>query len=231
MTVTLYTRKPLSAYALSSEGVVSYLGLDVNVEAVSPTPNKQFEELFPASNRFTPSLYDSSNGLVINQAVAVNRYLVTLAKDDKGIEGSSAVDRAETLMWANFVDSEIYKKVKPVVDAMFVGNIMSREEVDSLLDSASKGFSFLEQRLAKSPYLLGDKLTLADIEAAGLLFVPLSFFVTEAWQKKYPAVVKWATTVLNGEVYKARLQGSFAVSATDSLDKFWPLKAAYEGKA
>jgi len=221
----------MSLFALSSEALVSYLGLDVQVEAVSPQPNQKFEELFPANNRFTPSLYDSSNGTVINQAVAVNRYLLSLAKDDKQVNGTKPTDKYTILQWNSRFCSDIIPKFMPVLGAMFGGKKLDRKRVDGIIAAATPSLQLLEDHLVKNTYLVGEQLTLADIECAGMFCPLLTFVVSQEWQKKYPAIIRWASTVLNSKVFSAKLPDGFTPAGPDSLDQFWGMKAAFEGKA
>lgn len=224
MAVTVFTRNPISVYAISTEAIISYLNLQVKLENATgdEKPSALFEKLFDENNRFTPALYDDSKKLAINQAVAVNRYLLSLAKDTKGLEGKAPEDKSEILQWSNRVDSDIWKTFKSLIVAKFSGKTVSQKEVDELVASApAKGFASLEAHLKKNTFLVGEQLTLADVEAAGLLFVPFTFFVNAEWQKNHPAIVRWANTVLNGKVYQKKFGGKFAFSKNGDAATFY----------
>lgn len=219
MAVTVFTRSPSSIYATSSEALVQYLGVDAKLEYVAPVnKDAKFTSLFGENNRFTPSLEDTEANLVLNQAVAVNRYILSLAKDKKGLQGKEFKDEYLTLQWANRADSDVLQKILGPVFDLAINGEPTQAKVNSIIETANHGFSVFEDYLKKNTYLVGEQLTLADIESAGLFFFVLSFLVDAKWQKEHPSIVRWAKTVLNGPAYAKKFKGSFAFSKDGDVE-------------
>lgn len=210
MTVTLFSRTGGSIYTTSSEVLVAYLNLHVKVDYVTKDkPSKTFDALFAPENRFVPAVYDSETKFLINQQVAVNRYLLSLSKDTKGLEGSNPNDKFEILQWTNRVDSDVVRPLLYLVKSRKQGEI-TQEQVAEHVKAHSRGFDVLEAHLKANTYLVGETLTLADIESASMLMLlaqndpkafPVADFIIEyftqsTWRKEHPAFVRWLTTIL-----------------------------------
>ena len=77
---------------------------------------------------------------------------------------------------------------------------------DKLKESqtAVKKFLFIiEQRLKKTPFLVGETLTLADISLASTLVWPFRALFNEAYRKPFPSLTKWFTTVTANPAFTA----------------------------
>lgn len=219
MTVTVFTRAPGSIYANSTEALVAYLKLDVKVVYMDLTNlDPLFVEKFAPNNRFSPSLYDSENDLAINQQVAVNRYLLSLAKDKKNLLGKNAADEAKILQWSNRLDSGIIARLMPVIMRRFMQNPFTAEETAAFFKMFdTRAIDVLEEHLSKNKYLLGNDLTLADLEGAGVLS-PLAmqdatpmphltdivnnFGGNPEWCKAHPNTLRWLGDMQNSEPFK-----------------------------
>ena len=217
MTLTLFSRTQGNAYANSSEALVAFLGLHVKVDyVVHGQTNKLFEEIFSPENRYTPSLYDSETGLVLNQQIAVNRYLLSLAKDTKGLLGKNPEDQYEILQWTNRIDSDIVSKLLYAEKQKMGPAAWTAEKVKEFLENADqRAINVLENHLTKNTYLVGETLTLADVEAAGMLMVisfddaakapffedVIKYFGSAEWRKAHPAIIRWLRTILASKPY------------------------------
>lgn len=75
------------------------LGLDTTIDEAS-TGNEEFKSIFSQGHNIIPALYDQASGLKLNQTVVINRYLLSLARNQKGLLGDEAYN-CQILMWTN----------------------------------------------------------------------------------------------------------------------------------
>lgn len=119
------------------------------------------------------------------------------------LRGANEWDQAQIQQWTSFADSELLPAVAtlvfPLIGIMqFQKNTAerARKDVDHLL-------SVLNQHLTKNTFLVGERITLADIAVFTTL---LSLFenVLEAGDRKtFQSVSRWFTTLLNQKQVKA----------------------------
>lgn len=74
------------------------------------------------------------------------------------------------------------------------------------VEEASKAslavLDILEKHLTANTYLVGERITLADIFAAGIISRPMSLVLDKQLRQKYVAVTRWFITVANQPYYK-----------------------------
>lgn len=230
MTITVFTRGPGSIYSKSTEALIAYLDLDVDLVFMDyDVPNPLFLAHFPANNHYYPALYDSKTGLAINQSVAVNRYLLSLASNHKGLLGNGFGDEAQILQWTNRIDSGVTSKIINFVVRRISGSPYTPEEAKAVIENFDyRSLDLLETHLKTNKFILGDKLSLAEIESGGLLsalalenademphLVDLvnQFGGNAEWRQKYPNVLRWLNDVHQSEPYL--LQTSVPRDITD----------------
>ncbi|MDR2219003.1 MAG: glutathione transferase GstA [Methylobacillus sp.] len=105
------------------------------------------------------------NGEVLTEGAAILQYIA-----DRGaarlIAAAGTMERYRTQEWLNFIATEIHKNYSPLFNKATPGKtrVLARERLTNRL-------GYVEAALAKSPYLVGGRYTVADI----YLFVTLSW--------------------------------------------------------
>jgi glutathione S-transferase len=79
----------------------------------------------------------------------------------------------------------------------------NKKNVEDSQKAALKAVHTLEEHLLVHTYLVGNRLTLADIFTAGIIALGFKFFFDKAWRAKNPNVVRWYETVYNQPIYLA----------------------------
>ncbi|KAG0280975.1 Elongation factor 1-gamma [Linnemannia exigua] len=79
----------------------------------------------------------------------------------------------------------------------------------------------LERHLIKKTYLVGERVTLADIASASALFGGYKMVFDAPFRKEFPAVTRWFTTIVNQPHFKA-VAGETVLCETQA--KFTPPK-------
>jgi len=79
----------------------------------------------------------------------------------------------------------------------------NKKNVDDASKKALKAVNVLEEHLLVHTFLVGDRITLADLFAAGILSRGFQFFFEKQWREEHPNVTRWYSTVYNQPIYSA----------------------------
>jgi elongation factor 1-gamma len=79
----------------------------------------------------------------------------------------------------------------------------NKKAVDDAEKASLKIVDVVEKHLLNNTYLAGDRVTLADLYAAGLISRGFQFFFDKKWRSENPNVTRWYETVYNQPIYSA----------------------------
>jgi len=118
------------------------------------------------------------------------------------LKGKTDLDKAHVIQWLSFVDNEVnpaaYTWVLPALGALQA----NKQAVERSKTDTKKILTYLNDLLLSRTYLVGERITLADIVVAvGLL--PLYRYVLEpSIRSPYANVNRWFTTLVNQPQFK-----------------------------
>ncbi len=72
------------------------------------------------------------------------------------------------------------------------------------VEGVRRAFGTLERHLTSRTYLVGDKVTLADIVVVSSLVYAFKFLLDPAFRAPFPAVTRWFVTCVNQPQFKVR---------------------------
>lgn len=113
------------------------------------------------------------------------------------LRGASDFEKAEVLQWLSFADSEVGPAaaawVYPILGIMqFNKNSNERAKQD-----IAAALSRLQSTLVNKTFLVGERITLADIAVFASLAQLFQFVADPEYRKPYFAVNRWFNTILN----------------------------------
>ena len=79
----------------------------------------------------------------------------------------------------------------------------NKKNVDESLKNALQTVGILEQHLLINTFLVGERITLADLFTAGILSRGFQYFFDKKWRQGNPNVTRWYETVHNQPMYSA----------------------------
>jgi len=79
----------------------------------------------------------------------------------------------------------------------------NKKNVDDASKKALTAVSVLEEHLLVHTFLVGERITLADLFTAGIISRGFQFFFDKQWREEHPNVTRWYSTVYNQPIYSA----------------------------
>jgi elongation factor 1-gamma len=79
----------------------------------------------------------------------------------------------------------------------------NKKNVDESAKAANLAVSVVEEHLLNNTYLAGERITLADLFAAGLISRGFEYVFGKEWRAANPNVTRWYETVYNQPIYSA----------------------------
>ena len=120
--------------------------------------------------------------------------------------GSNPKEAALVDQWISFFDTEIDAHL------VYLKHLISRSLFNKTYEADIRGrltrpLETVETHLAKHTFLVGERLTLADISAATVLRTAYSFLLGKAERAKYGHTFRFYETVINQPKIKDTLSG------------------------
>jgi len=103
----------------------------------------------------------------------------------------------------------------------------NKKNVEDSSKAALKAVNIVEAHLLNNTYLAGERITLADLFAAGIISRGFQYFFDKAWRSSHPNVTRWYETVYNQPIYSAVVD---KLSLIDEAIKYTPPKKEAQPK-
>jgi len=125
----------------------------------------------------------------------------------------------------SFFNSEVLPKMGDWYRPLLGKAPYNKKAVEDASKAALKAFSVAETHLKNNTFLVGERITLADIFSVAIAARGFEFFFDKAWRAEYPNVTRWFETVYNQPIYTA-VAPKFTLLDTPKLTNVAPKKAA-----
>ena len=135
----------------------------------------------------------------ISESISIETFLANKFKPE--LLGSNVFEKAKVNQWIEFGSCEIQRCLQEIIYPIFSWKEFSKESADIANKNLKNYLSILEKELNHGKkYILGDKITLADI----VLFRYLRFFMMlhfpEGMRNSlYPKLTKWFENIMNSQ--------------------------------
>lgn len=131
--------------------------------------------------------------LITNNVVVVS--LLKDEKVEKAFLGACPKEKANVLRWVSLSNSDVLQTAMAGLFPL-VGYVpYNKKQVDTALEKLESYAQFFEQRLEEFTYLVGERITLADIIAASAWEKVLTALCGPEFRNKHPYLIRWFTTV------------------------------------
>lgn len=174
-----------------------YGNVDVDVTTVqigTDTAKPEFLAKFPLGK--VPTM-DTPEG-PLYESDAMSYYFALKA----GLVGSSDYEKALVLQFASFASAELLFNVQRWYAPFFGWYPYNKAEEQKAKDNLHRAMAALDKTLAKKTFLVGERITLADISVVCSLLNGYKMVLAKEWQTKYPHVLRHFVTCVNQPQFK-----------------------------
>merc|ERR1712002_335773 len=189
---TLYTY-PENFRAFKALIAAQYSGAKVNVDNnfVFGETNKSdaFLKKFPLGK--VPE-FETNDGKCIFESNAIS-----WAVANEQLRGKTAMDQAQVVAWMNFADNEILPAsctwVFPCLGIMQ----FNKGNTERAKEDVKKALGALNTHLLPRTFLVGERISLADISVCCTLLHLYQYVLEPSFRKPFQNVNRWFTTIIN----------------------------------
>uniref|UniRef100_A0A4W4GGL4 Elongation factor 1-gamma n=1 Tax=Electrophorus electricus TaxID=8005 RepID=A0A4W4GGL4_ELEEL len=201
--LTLYTYAE-NWRAYKAQIAAQYSGVHLKVASTPPAftfgqtnrlPN--FLNSFPLGK--VPA-FQGDDGFCLFESNAIAHYLSTDA-----LRGSTPQASAHILQWVNFADSEIIPPASAWVFPTLGIMQFNKQATEQAKEEVKRMLLVLNQHLNTRTFLVGERVTLADITVVCSLLWIYKQVLEPAFREPYPNVNRWFGTCINQPQFKAVL--------------------------
>jgi len=162
--------------------------------------NKTAEFLAKSPLGRVPVLETASGSIFESNAIA--RYVARI-RQDTGLTGANFTESALVDSWIDFCSHDIELPATlwfyPVLGSLPF-NAAATEKAKADL---AKALTILNNHLSDKTYMVGHKITLADITIVSALVYPFKFVADAKYRSAFPHVIRWFETCVNQPAFEA----------------------------
>ncbi|KAI5961016.1 TEF4 [Candida pseudojiufengensis] len=216
---TLYVTQQTRSWV--PKGIVKQFNLDVKLSDKDET----YHNSFPLNK--IPA-FIGPKGFKLTEVIAISLYLINIADPKSKLLGKNAAEYAQILKWSSLANTELLPTEAKVFKPLTGQSPYNKKQIDegnAYLDTVNGIF---EERLANFTYLVGERLTVADLLAATFYVRGFEFLYGKEWRAKFPSITRWFTTVLDSDYLKSIVP---EVKFRDAPIEYQPPKKEKKAKA
>ncbi|KAG2186113.1 hypothetical protein INT43_002551 [Umbelopsis isabellina] len=165
--------------------------------AITKTP--EFLKKFPMGK--VPA-YEGADGLCLFESSAIAYYLAAY-KQNSELLGSTAAESALIQQWVIFSESELCSNLGTWAYPLMGYTAYLKPSVDAAIEKVKRAMDVLNKVLLHQTYLVGEKVTFADIAIATSLIMPYKVLFDQEFRAQYKNVNRYFKTLINQPNFKA----------------------------
>ena len=132
----------------------------------------------------------------ISQSNAIINYLCQKYNPD--LLGQNPLEKAKIIQWIEFSICEINRCNKSIIYPIFGWSDFVKEDFDRDNNKIKEYLKIIEKQLEKNEYIIGNKITLADIKLfASIRFLMMLHLPEQMRNKLFPKINKWFEKIMN----------------------------------
>lgn len=136
--------------------------------------------------------YETKDGKYLSESNAIAYFVA-----NEQLRGKSDWEKAQVLQWVNFADSEVLPYSSAWVFPLLGIMPYNKNTVERAREDVKRSLKVLNQHLLNQTYLVGERLTLADIVVFTNLLSLYENVLEPSVRSEFVNLNRWFTTVLN----------------------------------
>ncbi len=154
---------------------------------------------------------------------------VTSQNEKTTLLGKTKQDYASIVRWMSFSNSELLPAISGWFRPLIGRDPYNKKSVDDSKAAALKALSVLEQHLLIHTFLVGERITLADLFVTSQISRGFQYVLDKEWRAANPNVTRWFETVTAQPIWKAIIEEPILID--ESVKYTPPKKEAKPAKA
>jgi elongation factor 1-gamma len=175
---------------------------NLEVEIVETNTEKPTDEYLKYNPLSKVPTFVGSDGYVLSECIAIAVY-ITSQNEKTTLLGKTKQDYASILKWMSFFNSEVLPKLGGWYRPLLGKEPYTKKSVEDHQKASLKAVAVVESHLQNNTFLVGERITLADLFAVGIIARGFEFFFDKQWRSENPNVTRWYETVYNQPIYSA----------------------------
>ncbi|KAI9653970.1 MAG: hypothetical protein M1821_006831 [Bathelium mastoideum] len=174
---------------------------NLDLELVETDPAKGLSDDYRKLNKLgkIPTFIGADN-YVLTECVAIAIY-ITSQNEKTQLLGKTKQDYASILRWMSFANSEVLPPIGGWFRPLVGKDPFNKKSVEDAQTRALAAIKVLEDHLLVNTYLVGERVTLADIFATSLISRGFQYLLDKKWREANPNVTRWFETIHNQPIY------------------------------
>jgi elongation factor 1-gamma len=196
-----------TGHGRSIPAVVAAKANGLDLEIVETTGGKTPTDINPLGK--IPA-FVGANGFKLTEAVAIAIY-ITSQNEKTTLLGTTKQDYASILRWMSYANSDLLTRLSGWYLPLVGAAPYNKKTVEDSAKAADAALKVLEAHLTANTYLVGERITLADIFTAGIIRRSFATVLDTKWRSQFVAVTRWFNTVTNQSDWTAVIPESVFV--------------------
>lgn len=126
---------------------------------------------------------------------------VTSQNEKTTLLGKTKQDYASILRWMSFANAEVLPNIGGWFRPLVGRDPYNKKNVEDSKKNAEASLKVMEDHLTINTYLVGERLTLADLFCVSMVARGFQYFFDKEWRTAHPSVTRWYETVFNQPIY------------------------------
>jgi len=188
--------------AQKAEIAAQYAGVEIDYPSTFKmgTDNKTPEFLKKNPNGQVPSMDTPDGPLWESNTLA--RYVVRKGHDH-GLYGANEYQACQVDQWIDWIRSKLENPGSDWVGPVFGYREANAEKRQKAMEDIAKALAILDGHLADKVWIVGNRVTLADIVMCVAISSPIKFVMDSTFLKPFPHFVAWFHRCITQKEFKA----------------------------
>lgn len=132
----------------------------------------------------------------IFESTAIARYIARM-RNDTGLMGVTFYQQAQVDQWIDWSNTELVPALNPWLYTIRGYLPPNPKVVEQGKQNTKALLTILNKWLAEHTFLVGERITLADIIMVCQLFYPMKFIMDAKYRAPFPSLMRWFLTCVN----------------------------------
>lgn len=146
--------------------------------------------------------FAGADGFKLTECIAIAIYIAS-QNEKTTLLGKTKQDYASILKWMSFFNSDYLACYMPFLKLIRFKAPYNKKVIEEAANNAKTAVNMIEEYLRDNTYFVGERITLADYFAAGIMSFIFSMVYDKEWRAANPNITRWYLTVFNQPAYSA----------------------------